>query len=156
MGYSLGSSWSKSERNQFGDGGILFQWSKRERQKGDERSAFLEPLDFVQSRKIIYSLHFAPPPLPYASLKFPFTILERTTDFNSIHAFEVLGYFPASSVVAFMMRSNKKKSKLYDNVKKKRLFNKKNFQTKRQFKKKKEKQLTLNKLRFKITTRFRD
>lgn len=90
-------------------GGILFQLSKRERRKGDERSAFLEPLDFVQSRKIIYSLHFAPPPLPYASLKFPFTTLERTTDFNSIHAFEVLGYFPASSVVAFMMRSNKKK-----------------------------------------------
>lgn len=100
----------------------------------------MEPLDFVQSRKIIYSLHFAPPPLPYASLKFPFTTLERTTDFNSIHAFEVLGYFPASSVVAFMMRSNKKKkSKLYDNVKKKSYLMERNFKLKGSFKKKKKK-----------------
>lgn len=60
--------------------------------KGDEKRTFLEPLDFAQSRKIVYYLHSAPPPCHHMLPEsFLFSILERTTDFNSMHASEVLG-----------------------------------------------------------------
>lgn len=70
-------------------GGIPPHRSVRVRQKGEERNASWELLDFVQSRKIICSLHL--PHHHMLPLKSPLLDL-KGPEFDGIRAFEVLGY----------------------------------------------------------------